>query len=100
MKPKPTSSIVQKLDKPRIIGTLTTQSNTAGRRSKARIQDNFGQTKTRRVTDIKLKPKDRATLLSTAKRYRVESLTQFLEGCLAAEDRKGSEQVLFQIYED
>jgi hypothetical protein len=30
MKPKPTPSIVQKLDNPRIIGTLTTRSNKPG----------------------------------------------------------------------
>ena len=41
----------------------------------------------------------RGTLQAIAKRYRVKSITRFLEGCLAAEDRKGSEQVLFRIYE-
>jgi hypothetical protein len=100
MKPKSTPSIVQKLDKPRITGILTTQSDNPGRRSKARLYDNFGQTKTHRFTVINLKPEDRAALQSMAKRYRVKSLTRFLEGCLAAEDRKGSEQVLFRIYED
>ena len=94
MKPKPTPSIVQKRDKPRIIGTLTTRSNQPGGRSKARTYNNFGQTETHRVTIIKLKPEDRAA------RYRVKSLTRFLEGCLAAEDRKGSEHVLFRMYED
>jgi hypothetical protein len=100
MKPKPTPSIVQKLDKPRIIGTLTAQSNKPGRRSKARLYNNLGQAKTHRVAIINLKPEDRAALQCLAKRYRVKSLTRFLEGCLAAEDRKGSEQVLFRTYED
>jgi hypothetical protein len=100
MKPKPTPSIVQKLDKPRIIGTLTTRSIKPGTRSKARTYDNFGRTETHRVTIINLKPEDRATLQAIAKRYRVKSFTRFLEGCLAAEDRKGSEQVLFRVYED
>src|SRR5258708_34997284 len=99
MKPKPIPSIVQKLDKPRIIGTLTARSNNPGRRSKARTYNNFGRTETHRVTVIELKPKGRATLQAIAKRYRVKSLTRFLEGCLAAEDRKGSEQVLFRVYE-
>jgi hypothetical protein len=100
MKPKPTPSIVQKRDKPRIIGTLTTRSNKPGGRSKARTYNNFGQTKTHRVTIIKLKPEDRAPLQAIAKRYRVKSLTRFLEGCLATEDWKGSEHVLFRMYED
>jgi len=52
MKPKPTPSIVQKRDKPRVIGTLTTRSNKPGRRSKARTYNNFGQTETHRVTVI------------------------------------------------
>jgi hypothetical protein len=99
MKPKPIPNIVQELDKPRIIGTLTTRSIKPGTRSKARLYTNFGQTKTHRVTVINLKPEDRAALQSMAKRYRVKSLTRFLEGCLATEDRKGSEQVLFRIYE-
>ena len=42
MKPKPTPSIVQKRDKTRIIGTLTTRSNKPGGRSKARTYNNFG----------------------------------------------------------
>jgi hypothetical protein len=100
MKPKSTPSIVQKLDKPRMIGSLTTRSNEPGRRSKARTYNSFGQTETHRVTVIELKPEDRATLHAIAKRYRVKSLTRFLEGCLAAEDRKGSEQVLVRMYED
>ena len=100
MKPKPTPSIVQKLDKPRIIGTLTTQSDKPGSRSKARLYNNFGQTETHRLTVIELKPEDRAALQAIAERYRVKSLTRFLECCSAAEDRKGSEQVLFRIYED
>jgi hypothetical protein len=99
MEPKPTPSIVQKLDMPRIIGTLTGRSNNPGRNSKAWTYNNFGRTETHRVTVIELKPKDRATLQAIAKRYRVKSLTRFLEGCLAAEDRKGSEQVLFRVYE-
>ena len=83
-----------------MIGALTTGSNKPGRRSKARTYNNFGQTETHRITIIKLKPEDRAALQAIAKRYRVKSLTRFLEGCLAAEDRNGSEQVLFRIYED
>ncbi len=94
MKPKPTPSIVQKRDKPRVTGTLTTRRNKPGRRrSKARNYNNFGQTETHRVTVIELKPEDRAALQAIAKRYRVKSLTRFLECCLAAEDQKG-------IYED
>ncbi len=100
MKLKPTPSIVQKLDKPRIIGTLTGRSKKPGRRSKARTYNNFGRTETHRVSVINLKPEDRATLQAIAKRYRVKSLTRFLEGCLVAEDRTGSEQVLFRMYED
>jgi hypothetical protein len=99
MKPKPTPNIIQKLDKPQIIGALTTRSNKPGRRSKARTYNNFGRTETHRITIIELKPEDRATLQAIAKRYRVKSLTHFLEGCLAAEDRKGSEQILFRVYE-
>jgi hypothetical protein len=72
----------------------------AGGRSKARTYNNFGQTETHRLTVIELKPEDRAALQAIAKRYRVKSLTRFLECCSAAEDRKGSEQVLFRIYED
>ena len=87
-------------DTPRIIGTLTTRSNKPRRRSKARTYNSFGQTETHRLTVIELKPEDRAALQAIAKRYRVKSLTRFLECCLAAEDRKGSEQVLFRIYED
>jgi hypothetical protein len=100
MKSNPTPSIVQQLDKPRIIGTLTTQSDKPGSRSKARLYNNFGQAKTHRVTVTNLKPEDRAALQIMANRYRVKSLTRFLEGCLAAEDRKGNEQVLLRIYED
>ena len=98
MEPKPTPSIVQKLDMPRIIGTLTGRSNNPGRNSKARTYDNFGRTETHRVTVIELKPKDRATLQAIAKRYRVNRYPNF-GSCLAAEDRKGSEQVLFRVYE-
>jgi len=100
MKPKPTPSVVQKRDKPRIIGTLTTRRNKPGGRSKARTYNNFGQTEAHRVTIIKLKPEDRVALQAIAKRYRVKSSTRFLEGCLAAEDRKGSEHVLFRMCED
>src|SRR6266446_4291548 len=72
----------------------------AGGRSKDRTYNNFGQTEAHRVTIIKLKPEDRAALQAIAKRYRVKSSTRFLEGCLAAEDRKGSEHVLFRMYEE
>jgi len=71
-----------------------------GGRSKSRTYNNFGQSETDRVTIIKLKPEDRAALQAIAKRYRVKSLTRFLEGCLSAEDRKGNEHVLFRMYED
>ena len=54
----------------------------------------------RLARSIKLKPEIRAALQAIAERYRVKSLTRFSEGCLAAEDRKGSEQVLFRIFED
>src|SRR6266404_3051425 len=75
-------------DTPRIIGTLTTRSNKPRRRSKARTYSSFGRTETHRVTVIELKPEDRGTLQAIAKRYRVKSLTRFLEGCLADEDAK------------
>jgi hypothetical protein len=100
MNPEPTATTSPIGDTPRIIGTLTTRSNKPGRRSKARTYSNFGQTETHRVTIIKLKPEDRAALQAIARRYRVKSLTRFLEVCLAAEDRKGSEQVLVRMYED
>src|SRR6266481_5433010 len=88
MKPKLTLSIVQKLDKPRMIGSLTTRSNKPRRRLEARTYSNFGRTETHRVTVVELKPEDRGTLQAIAKRYRVKSLTRFLEGCLADEDAK------------
>jgi hypothetical protein len=100
MKAKPIPRISATADTARIIGTLTTRSNNPGRRSKAQTCNSFGRTETHRVTVIDLKPVDRAALQAIAKHYRVKSLTRFLEGCLAAEDRKGSEQVLFRIYED
>jgi hypothetical protein len=100
MKPKSPPRISATADTPRIIGTLTTRNNKPRRRSEGRTYSSFGRTETHRVTVIELKPEDRGTLQAIAKRYRVKSLTRFLEGCLAAEDRKGSEQVLFRIYED
>ena len=100
MKPNSPPRTSTKVDTPRIIGTLTTQSNKPGRRSKARAYDSFRKLETHRVISIELKPEDRATLQAMAKRYRVKSLTRFWEGCLATEDRKGNEQVLFRVYED
>ena len=98
MKPEP-SRKMSVSDNLRIIGTLTTRSIKPGRRTKARSYDSFGKTETHRVSVIELKAEDQATLQAMAKRYRVKSLTRFLEGCLAAEDRKGNEQVLFRVYE-
>src|SRR5258708_24335278 len=100
MKPKSPPRMSATADTPRFIGTLTSQSIKPGRRSKARTYNNFGQTETHRVTVIELKPEDRAALQAIAKRYRVKSLTRFLECWLAAEDRKGSEQALFLLYAD
>ncbi len=99
MKPKSPPRMSATADTPRFIGTLTSQSIKPGRTSQARTYNNFGQTETHRVTVIELKPEDRSILQAIAKRYRVTSIARFLEGCLAAEDRKGSEQVLFRIYE-
>ena len=99
MKPKPTPSIVQKRDKPRVIGTLTTRSNKPGGDRKRGLTITLAKPKPTGSRSL-LKPEDRAALQAIAKRYRVKSLTRFLECCLAAEDRKGSEQVLFRIYED
>jgi len=82
---------------PRIVGTRSKKPN---KTAKARSFNSFGATETHRISVIELEPYDRATLQIMAKRYRVKSLTRFLECCLAAEDRKGSEQVLFRIYED
>jgi hypothetical protein len=50
--------------------------------------------------DRKLTRPDRAVLESMATRHRVNNLTHFLEGMLAAHDRKGNEQILFRVYED
>ena len=102
MKPKPTPRTSTRVDTSRIIGTLTTRSIKPGRTPKAQTYDSFGTTETHRVTVIELKPEDRATLQSMAKRYRVKSLTRFLEGGLSAEDRQANPgtQVLFRIYED
>ncbi len=56
----------------------------------------------RHGSTIELKPEDRGTLQSMAKRYRVKSLTRLLEGGLSAEDRQANPgtQVLLRIYED
>jgi hypothetical protein len=67
MKPEP-SRKKSVSDNLRIIGTLTTRSIKPGRTPKARTYDSFGTTETHRVTVIELKPEDRATLQSMAKR--------------------------------
>ena len=89
-------------NEPRFVGTPTTRSIKSRRAPKAQTYDSFGTTETHRVTVIELKPEDRATLQSMTKRYRVKSLTRFLEGCLSAEDRQANPgtQVLFRMYED
>ena len=82
--------------------TLIARRIKSRRAPKAQTYDSFGTTETHRVTVIQLKPEDRATLQGMAKRYRVRSLTRFLEGCLSAEDRHADPgtPVLFRIYED
>ena len=89
-------------NQPRFVGTHITRSIKSRRAPKAQTYDSFGKTETHQVTVIELKPEDRATLQSMAKRYRVRSLTRFLEGCLSAEDRQANPgtQILFRIYED
>jgi hypothetical protein len=100
MKPKSPPKISATADTPRSVGTLTTKTLKPGKFGGHISVASFGSTETHRVSVFELKPEDRATLEGIAKRYRVKSLTRFLEGCLAAEDRKGSEQILFRIYED
>jgi hypothetical protein len=95
MKTKPTrkSSISEHTP-----ATITTKTLKPGKFGGHVSVSSFGSTETHRVTVIELKPEDQATLQNMAKHYRVRNLTRFLEGCLAAEDRKGSEQVLFRMY--
>jgi hypothetical protein len=93
MKPKPTPSITQKP------GTLTTKTLRPGSFGGHISVASFGNTETHRVNVIELKANGRATLQQMARRYRVRSLNRFLEGCLAAEDHKANEQVLFRLYE-
>jgi hypothetical protein len=60
-----------------------------------------GSSATHAVKLVKLTRTDRAVLKSMATRHRVDNLTYFLEGVLAAEDQKANPDsvVLFSIYE-
>jgi hypothetical protein len=60
-----------------------------------------GSSETHAVKLIKLTRTDRAVLKSMATRHRVNSVTCFLEGILAAEDQKANPDsvVLFSIYD-
>jgi hypothetical protein len=100
MKPKLTRK-KRVTDKSRFVGTLTTRSIKSRRTPKAQTYDSLGTTEIHRVAVIELKPEDRARLQNMAKRYRVNSLTRFFEGCLSAEDQHANPgiQVLFRIYE-
>ena len=99
MNPKPTPKMSQK-DKPQTGGTLTTKTLKPGKFGGHVSVASFGTTETHRVKVIKLTRTDRAVLESMATRHRVNNLTHFLEGMLAAHDRKGNEQILFRVYED
>jgi uncharacterized protein YfdQ (DUF2303 family) len=61
---------------------------------------NPGSSETHAVKLINLTRTDRAMLKSMATRHRVNKLTHFLEGILAAEDLKANPDsaVLFNIY--
>ena len=60
-----------------------------------------GSSETHAVKLVKLTRTDRAELKSMATRHRVNNLTYFLEGILAAEDQKANPDsgILFSIYE-
>jgi hypothetical protein len=60
-----------------------------------------GSSATHAVKLVKLTRTDRAVLKSMATRHRVNNLTYFLEGVLAAEDQKANPDsvVRFSIYE-
>ena len=60
-----------------------------------------GTSATHAVKLVKLTRTDRAVLKSMATRHRVNNLTYFLEGVLAAEDQKANPDsvVQFSIYE-
>jgi hypothetical protein len=60
-----------------------------------------GNSETHAVKLVKLTRTDRAVLKSMATRHRVNSLIYFLEGILAAEDKKANPDsgILFSIYE-
>ncbi|HKB90557.1 MAG TPA: hypothetical protein VKC60_08585 [Opitutaceae bacterium] len=60
-----------------------------------------GSFETHAVKLVKLTRTDRAVLKSMATRHRVNNLTYFLEGILAAEDQKAKPDsvVLFSIYD-
>jgi hypothetical protein len=60
-----------------------------------------GSSATHAVKLVKLTRTDRAVLKSMATRHRVNNLTYFLEGVLAAEDQKANPDsvVQFSIYE-
>jgi hypothetical protein len=60
-----------------------------------------GSSETHAVKLVKLTRTDRAVLKSMATRHRVNNLTFFLEGILAAEDQKANPDSgnMFSIYE-
>jgi hypothetical protein len=60
-----------------------------------------GSSETHAVKLVELTRTDRAVLKSMATRHRVNNLSHFLEGILAAEDQKANPDsvVLFSIYE-
>jgi hypothetical protein len=97
MKPKPTPKTSATAGKP---GTLTTKTLKPGKFGGHVSVASFGTTETHRVKVIKLTWTDRTVLESMATRHRVNNLTHFLEGILAAEDHKRNENVLFRMYED
>jgi hypothetical protein len=99
MKPKLSHKLSFR-DKAQTPGTLTTKTLKPGKFGRHMSVASFGTTETHRVKVIKLTRTDRAVLESMATRHRVNNLTHFLEGILAAQDRKGNEQILFRIYED
>ena len=90
------------INEPQFVGTLATRSANSRKPPKAQTYDSLGTTEIHRVIVIELNSEDRTRLQSMAKRYHVNSLTRFFEGCLSAEDRQANPgtQILFRIYED
>jgi hypothetical protein len=101
MKPKIAREL-KAINEARFVGTLATRGIKSRRPPRTQTYDSLGTTEIHQVSVIQLKPEDRAWLQSMAKRYRINSLTRFLEGCLSAEDRQANPgtQILFRIYED